>query len=180
MAAAPATAARKTKVALEILHALNESGFSTSLRESDWTFSWVETVHVLSLAVMAGTIAVVDFRLLGLAFRREPVSRLVGQITPVTWVGFALMVISGVLLFVAQPEKNAVNPAFQIKLVLLALAGLNLVTFHRYVFRDVSAWDTRAKPPLKVRLSGGASLVLWSVIIVLGRLIAYFPEPVVT
>jgi hypothetical protein len=180
MAAAPATAARKTKVALEIFHALNESGFSTSLRESDWTFSWVETVHVLSLAVMAGTIAVVDFRLLGIAFQRQPVSRLVNQVTPVTWVGFALMVISGTLLFVAQPEKNAVNPAFQIKMLLLVLAGLNLLTFHRYVFKDFAAWDDQARPPLKVRFAGGASLVLWSVIIILGRLIAYFPDPVTT
>ena len=163
---------------LAILHTLNESGFSTSLRESDWTFSWVETVHVLALAVMAGTIAIVDFRLLGLAFVKQPASRLVNEVTPVTWVGFLLMVISGALLFIAQPEKNAINPAFQIKVLLLALAGLNLLAFHRYVFRDVAVWDTQALPPLKVRLSGGASLLLWSVIIVLGRLIAYFPEPV--
>ena len=161
-----------------ILHALNESGFSTSLRESDWTFSWVETVHVLSLAVIAGTIAVVDFRLLGVAFQRQPVSRLVNQVTPVTWIGFVLMVLSGTLLFVAQPEKNAVNPAFQVKMLLLALAGLNLLGFHRIVFKDFAVWDDRVRPPLRVRLAGGASLLLWSAIIVLGRLIAYFPDPV--
>lgn len=170
-------AARKArKVVLAILHALNESGFSTGLRESDWTFSWVETVHVLALAVMAGTIAIVDFRLLGVAFQRQPVSRLVTQVTPVTWVGFLLMAVSGLLLFAAQPEKNAANPAFQIKMLLLVLAGLNLAAFHRYVFRDFAAWDGLARPPPKVRFAGGASLLLWATIIVLGRLIAYFPE----
>jgi len=166
-------------VLAQILHALNETTFSTSLRESEWTFSWIETAHVLALAVMAGTIAVVDLRLLGVSFRQQPVSRLVDQVTPVTWIGFALMVITGGLLFVAQPETNAGNPAFQIKLALLAAAGLNLLSFHHVVFRDIAIWDNLVKPPLKVQLSGAASLALWSVIIVLGRLIAYFPEPIV-
>jgi hypothetical protein len=163
----------------QVLHALNETAFSTSLRESEWTFSWIETAHVLALAVMAGTIAVVDLRLLGVSFRNQPVSRLVNQVTPVTWIGFALMVITGGLLFAAQPEANAGNPAFQIKLVLLAIAGLNLLSFHHVVFRDIAVWDNLTKPPAKVRFSGAASLALWSVIIVLGRLIAYFPEPIV-
>jgi len=161
-----------------LLHLLNESGFSTRLRESDWTFSLIETLHVLSIAVMAGTIAIVDLRLLGVLFRQQPVSRLTVQVTPVTWIGFVLMVVSGALLFVAQPEKNAANPAFQIKAVLLLLAGINLLVFHRFVFRDVAQWDQRARPPLAVRLCGGASLTLWATIIVLGRLIAYFPDAV--
>lgn len=72
---------------------------------------------------MAGAIAVVDFRLIGVAFQRQPVSRLVHQVTPVAWVGFLLIAVSGALLFAAQPEKNAVNPAFQIKMLLLTLAG---------------------------------------------------------
>lgn len=161
----------------QLLHALNETAFSTRLRESDWTFSIIETVHVLSIAVMAGTIALVDLRLLGVLFRRQRVSRVTVQVTPITWVGFALMAVSGTLLFVAQPEKNAANPAFQIKLVLLAAAAINLVVFHRWVFRNVAVWDERQTPPAAARLSGAVSLALWGVIIVLGRVIAYFPDP---
>ena len=162
----------------QLLHSLNESGFSTWLRESDWSFSAVETVHVLSIAAMAGTIVLVDLRLLGLVFRHQRVSRVTRQVTPVTWIGFGLMAVSGALLFVAQPEKNAANPAFQIKLVLLALAAVNLVVFHRLVFRTVAVWDERPTPPASDRFSGAASLFLWATIIVLGRVIAYFPEPV--
>lgn len=161
-----------------LLHALNETAFSTRLRESDWTFSIIETIHVLSIAVMAGTIALVDLRLLGVLFRRQRVSRVTGQVTPITWIGFALMAASGALLFAAQPERNAANPAFQIKLVLLLLAAANLVVFHRLVFRTVGAWDERSTPPAGARLCGAVSLLLWATIIVLGRIIAYFPEPV--
>jgi hypothetical protein len=176
--AAPATPARNRSVLAQLLHALNESAFSTTIRESDWTFSMIETVHVLSIAVMAGTIFLVDLRLLGVLFRRHRVSRVTGQVTPVTWTGFALMATSGVLLFVAQPEKNAANPAFQLKVVLLILAALNLLAFHKLVFRNVGVWDDRATPPLSARFCGAASLTLWTAIIVLGRVIAYFPEPV--
>jgi hypothetical protein len=165
-------------VLAQLLHALNETAFSTRLRESDWTFSIIETVHVLSIAVMAGTIALVDLRLLGVLFRRQRVSRVTVQVTPITWVGFALMAATGTLLFIAQPERNAANPAFQIKLVLLLAAALNLVIFHRLVFRDVGLWDERPTPPPAARLSGAVSLLLWATIIVLGRVIAYFPEPV--
>ncbi len=161
-----------------LLHSLNESAFSTWLRESDWTFSAVETVHVLSITVMAGTIALVDLRLLGVLLRHQRVSRVTRQVTPVTWIGFGLMAVSGTLLFIAQPEKNAANPAFQVKVVLLLLAALNLVAFHKLVFRTVGAWDERSTPPRAARLCGAASLVLWTTIIVLGRVIAYFPDPV--
>jgi hypothetical protein len=165
-------------VLAQLLHSLNESAFSTRLRESDWTFSVIETVHVLSIAVMAGTIALVDLRLLGVLFRRQRVTRVTIQVTPVTWIGFALMAASGVLLFIAEPEKAAANPAFQVKLMLLAAAAINFLVFHRLVFRDVAVWDERPTPPPAARLSGAASLLLWSAIIVLGRVIAYFPEPV--
>ena len=176
--AALATRARNDRVLAQLFHALNETAFSTRLRESDWTFSAIETVHVLSITVMAGTIALVDLRLLGVLFRRQRVSRVTVQVTPVTWIGFVLMAASGTLLFIAQPEKNAANPAFQIKLVLLLAAAANLVVFHRLVFRDVWSWDEQPTPPAAARLCGAVSLLLWGTIIVLGRIIAYFPEPV--
>lgn len=159
-----------------VLHVLNESAFSTWLRESDWSFSLVESLHVLSIAAMAGTIAIVDLRLLGVLFRQQSVSRLTSQVTPVTWVGFALMAVSGTLLFVAQPEQNAVNPAFRLKVVLLILAGLNVFAFHRVVYRRIAAWDDQPTPPVAARVCGLVSLSLWTTIIILGRLIAYFPQ----
>jgi hypothetical protein len=165
-------------VLAQFLHSLNESAFSTWLRESDWSFSAVETVHVLSICVMAGTIVLVDLRLLGWLFRHQRVTRVTRQVTPVTWIGFALMAVSGSLLFVAQPEKNAANPAFQIKLLLLLLAALNLLVFHKLVFRTVGVWDERPNPPVAARACGAASLLLWGTIIVLGRIIAYFPDVV--
>jgi len=155
-----------------ISHWLYETPFAVGIRESDWAFSMIETVHVLGLGLMAGTIAIVDFRLLGLVFRRQPVSRVLAQVLPATWIGFVVMAVSGGLLFVASAEK-LLHWVFGAKVALLALAGLNPLIFHTTVYRHVEGWDLEAEVPLQARIAAVTSLVLWSAIIVLGRAVAY-------
>ncbi len=156
----------------DFCHWLYETSFATGIRESDWSFSLIETVHVLGIGLMAGTIAIVDFRLLGLVFRSQPVSRVLAQILPVTWVGFVLMATSGAVLFVAEAEK-LLHWVFGAKLVLLVLAGLNPLVFHTTVYRHVEGWDLQASVPTRARIAAVVSLALWTGIIVLGRAIAY-------
>jgi hypothetical protein len=138
------------------------------------SFLWIETVHVLGIALLAGTVAIVDLRLLGLILKRERVSQVAGQILPLTWVGFAAMVGSGVLLFLAEAAKSYYNTAFRFKMLLLIIAGLNPLIFHRTVYRNVAHWDEAVAAPWRARLTACLSLTLWSGIIVAGRAIAYF------
>lgn len=160
----------------DAFHWLNEAPVSVGIRESDWAFSAIETVHVLGLAAMAGTVAVVDLRLLGLVFRRQSVGGLLSQVLPVTWIGFAIMVVSGVVLFVSEPEKLYTNGAFWAKMGLLVLAGLNPFIFHSTVYRTVHDWGGEAFVPARAKAAAAFSLALWTTIIVLGRLIAYYPN----
>jgi hypothetical protein len=153
---------------------LNDTQVATAIRESDVVFPVIETVHVLAIALLAGTVAIVDLRLLGLILKRERVSQVAGQILPLTWVGFAVMAGSGVLLFLAEAAKSYYNPAFRFKMILLVIAGLNPLIFHRTVYRNVSQWDETAAVPWRARLTAYLSLTLWSGIIVAGRAIAYF------
>jgi hypothetical protein len=147
---------------------------ATAIRESDLVFPIIETVHVLAIALLAGTAAVVDLRLLGLVLKREKVSEIAGRVLPRTWAGFALMFVSGALLFMAEASKSYRNPAFRLKMLLLLLAGLNPALFHSTVYKSVTEWDEAATPPWRARLAGAISLTLWSAIIVAGRAIAYF------
>ena len=153
-------------------HWLYETPFSTGIRESEWSFSLIETVHVLGLGLMAGTVAIVDFRLLGLVFKRQPVSRVLAQVLPLTWIGFAVMAISGLLLFAASAEK-LLHWVFGAKVALLVLAGLNPLVFHTTVYRNVEGWDQDGTVPLQARVAAVTSLLLWTGIIVLGRAVAY-------
>lgn len=176
--AAPVTAIRATVEAMSLVLAfcqwLNDLPFSQALSESDWAFPIVESVHVLALTLMVGTVALVDLRLLGVAFTRVRVSDVAGQLLPLTWIGFAVMAASGLALFASEAVRLAGNAAFQLKLVLLVLAGLNPLIFHATIYRHVATWERAPTIPRRVKISALASLILWSGIIVCGRMIAYF------
>ena len=101
---------------------LYQSSFGTMLRESNNAFSVIESVHVLSITLLVGTIAVLDLRMLGLILRSVSVSSLARSVLPLSWSGFAVSVTSGFLLFWAEAAKMYVNPSFRTKLVLLVLA----------------------------------------------------------
>ena len=103
-----------------------------------WLFPFFETIHVFSLVAVLGAIAIVDWRLIGFASRGHSVTLLSRQALPWTWAGFALAVISGCFMFVGQATEYATNPAFRLKLLLIVLAGLNMLAFHFLTWKSVS------------------------------------------
>jgi hypothetical protein len=114
-----------------------------------------------------------DLRLLGWAMRKVPVSEVIHRLLPWTIGAFVIMVISGTLLVYAIPVRSYQNLFFRGKMLLLLLAGLNVVLFHARVFPKALTWDSDPVPPRRARLAGAFSLVLWTTIIVSGRMIAY-------
>ncbi len=152
---------------------LNGTWASVSIRESILFYPLVETTHVLTLCLFVGMTATWDLRLVGIAFRRVPVSDVVNRLFPWAIAGFVLMVISGSLLFLSSPVRASQNIFFQIKMVAIALAGLNAFVFHRTVFRWVEEWNLADCVPVRARVAGLFSLFLWSVVVVCGRMQAY-------
>lgn len=146
---------------------------SIALHESLFMYPLVESVHVLTLCLFVGMTMVLDLRLTGLALRKVPVGDVVERTQPWMFLGFAIMVISGVLLFYAIPVRSYQNIFFRLKCVFLIVAGLNALMFHTGVFARVSEWGQYAQPPSRARLAGVLSLVLWAGVIVTGRMIAY-------
>ncbi|MEW5683868.1 MAG: DUF6644 family protein [Pseudomonadota bacterium] len=133
----------------------------------------LEGTHVLSLMLFAGTIFLVDFRLLGWSFRRTPVSVVSDRVLPLTVFGFALMVVTGVALFYAKPLLYYHNIWFRLKLIFLVVASINILVFHFRVQRNRDAWDTAESPPAAAKASAWISLSAWILVITFGRFIAY-------
>jgi len=158
---------------LSICRWLDSTRLNAAMRMSTWFFPTFDTIHTLGIVLVAGTIMLVDLRLLGLALRREPVAAVVERIVPWTLRGFALMVVTGTLLFSSEAVKLYHSPAFRIKLALLALAGLNALIFHLTIYPDAANWDQQAPAPIRARLAGLFSLAFWIAIIAAGRAIAY-------
>ena len=146
---------------------------SIALHESRYLYLIVLTVHVMTLCVFVGMAVIFSLRLLGLTLLRVPMTELSGRLLPWIVAGFSVMVISGALLFFAAPLDKYANFFFRAKMGLLVFAGVNVWIFHRTVYRRVGEWDLDPVPPVRARLAGGVSLVLWAAIITAGRMIPY-------
>ncbi len=133
----------------------------------------LEGTHLIALMLFVGTILVVDLRLLGVTFRRTPVSVVSDTILPLTIFGFLFVVATGAGLFFAKPLFYYHNIWFRLKMIMLALALLNILIFHSRIQKSQGAWDTQALPPGGVRAAAAMSLIAWLVVISFGRLIAY-------
>jgi hypothetical protein len=157
----------------QFLQSLQDTSIATAIREGETAFPWIECVHVLALTLVIGSIAIVDLRLLGLASRDRGVAQTTASVLPVTWTAFGFAVASGGLLFASNATTYAHNFYFQVKMALIALAGINMAVYHLFLNRGVDAWQTPALTPLRARVVGGLSLGLWIVIAAFGRWIGF-------
>lgn len=156
-----------------LLQALQDTSLASFIRESGSAFPTLESIHVIGIAIVYGTIAVVDLRLLGVASHRRSALRLIQDLLPFTWVAFVVCVITGLLMFCANGTTYVQNTAFLCKMGLLMLAGLNMAIFHLGVFRRIAEWDVTLPPPTKARFAGLSSIVLWAGVVFMGRWIAF-------
>jgi hypothetical protein len=146
---------------------------SVAIRESLLLYPLIETTHVLMLCLFLGMIVLLDLRLVGLGLRGVPVSQVAGRLLPWAFAGFAAMIFSGILLFYSGPVRAAGNIFFQVKMGVLVLTAVNALLFHMTIYRRVVDWDCDATPPFRARLAGFVSLVLWSAVVICGRMQAY-------
>jgi hypothetical protein len=146
---------------------------STWIHESLWGFPIVVGTHILGLIVSVGILVWFDFRLMGFGLRHYPVSALYRRLIPWASGGFAVMFTSGGLLFAAYATSAYPNVYFRVKMAALLLAGINAAIYHVVTERDIANWDASPQPPVSARMAGLASIVLWAVVIVSGRMMSY-------
>jgi len=151
---------------------LGTTALSRAMRQNAWLYPIVEIVHILGFAVLVGSVVLFDLRVLGFA-RTLPVAALGRHLLRWALASLLLVVPAGLLLFSAHPGELAGNPAFQLKLVLIAAAGLNALAFHVFPYRSVAGWERELPAPRAARLHALLSILLWVGVISCGRLLAY-------
>jgi hypothetical protein len=152
---------------------LESTHLATSIRVSTWLFPTIETIHVLAIVLVVGSIARFDLRLLNLAYRDRKVSEVYEEVVPWTWVCFSFAAIAGALLFSSHATTYYHNVPFRMKMLLLLLSGANTATFQRWTYPTVARWDFEARIPSAAKFAGGLSLVLWIFIVAFGRWIGF-------
>lgn len=155
----------------ELLAALEETPLSQAIKESIWVYPIAELLHIVGFVLLVGSALAFDLRLLGLS-RTISVRALAGHLLPWAQVGLAIIVPTGITMFLNEPTTMAANPAFRIKLVLVTCGIANALSF-RWPFRGVDRWDRDLAAPLGVRLNAILSVVIWLCTLAAGRFIAY-------
>lgn len=160
-----------------VLKVIEASRFATTIRDSIWMFPIIESIHVISFTLVVGTIAVIDLRLLGLASTHRSFQRMASDILKWTWAAFALAVVTGLTMFSTNARIYYHNPFFRTKMLLLVLAGLNMLVFEMTAGRTVNHWEKARSAPPAGKAVAILSLTLWIGIIFMGRIIGFTTHP---
>jgi len=136
-------------------------------------FPFLESIHVIAAAFVVGSILMVDLRLLGIAAVKYSISTLSKELVPWSWGAFVVATITGLGMFITRAASHVVNPAFQWKIFLLALAGANMAYFHFRIYKNIAQWDNAAPTPIQLKIVGSLSLFLWSGVMLAGRWIGH-------
>jgi hypothetical protein len=148
---------------------LQHTPLATMINESIWLFPVIEGSHILALPISVGMIVMFDLRLLGLVTG----SKVTNEFLRWSKFGFAVMLITGVFLFITQAEKAYGNPFFRTKMLLLLALGINAAFYQLIFYPKMPQWDLAGKTPVGARLCAGLSLIVWIGVIVCGRTMAY-------
>ncbi len=158
---------------IALLESLEHSALAVSIAESNWAFPIVETIHVIALALTIGTVLIMDLRLLGLASAKQRYTALRRDVFPWTWWAFGGAVVSGCLMFITQATEYYKNEAFRIKLLLLLLAGINMLVFELIIARGAANWNQESPVPWPGKVAALLSIALWISIVFFGRRVGF-------
>jgi hypothetical protein len=158
---------------LSICEWLENTQVALLVRESAYGFPIVVAVHILGLSVSVGLVIWFDLRLLGVSMPRCRLSDVWRGLMPWALTGFVVMFVSGGLLFAAFATSAYGNLAFRIKSAAIILAGLNALVYHLVTERGIAEWDVGVRPPRSAQMAGLLSIVLWTTVILSGRMMSY-------
>jgi len=158
---------------LKFAEAIGATSFSVGLHESYYMYAWIESLHVITLMVSLGMLIVIDLRMLGVWLKDVPASKIAQRLDRPMLIGFSIMVVTGVLLYVGIPIRTTQSLWFRIKLILLVVAFVNAWLFRRHMQSSVGSWDVAPVPPRRTRVAAALSLTLWAGVVCCGRFIAY-------
>lgn len=157
----------------DLLMALENWSVSDWIRTYPYAQPLISAIHIFGATLVFGTISIVDLRLLGIPSTRRSFTLVARELLHWTWIAFALALITGVLMFATNGDSYIANRQFQLKMLFLLLAGLNMLIFELYTVKNAHLWDIDTPVPWQGKLAGILSLGFWAAVIFLGRWIGY-------
>jgi hypothetical protein len=151
---------------------IRDTPLGSAMRETPDLFPACEMAHFIGLSLLLGVMIVVDLRILGV-FRQTSYASVL-KLLPFAVLGFVVNLVSGICFIACNPFLYFTNNAFYLKLVVIALGGLNAIWFTLVEHRQIAALPASASAPVAAKVMAGASLGMWLLVILLGRLLPTF------
>ena len=159
---------------MDIAHSIESIDFLTAFSESVLVYPIVLSIHLTCIALFGGMMLMTNLRLLGLTFGSVTITEMVTSLRPWKRAGGTVMIATGLLLAGSKAETYAGNPFFWTKMIVLGLIGVHALVFRGIVYKRTEELDRSAVVPSKARVAAVLSLVLWTSMFTMGRLIAYW------
>jgi magnesium-transporting ATPase (P-type) len=152
---------------------LSKTNLSVAFQSANWFVPLVQTVHIISIAILLTAVYVVSFRLIGVTRGGQPLAVVTAKSTPWVWIALGVLLGTGILLTITEPARELLNWAFRVKMLLvLALAGILLIVQSR-TRRTPEYWTESPARRRAARAIGLAAVILGAGIVTAGRWIAY-------
>jgi hypothetical protein len=148
---------------------------SVWIQSNFWAIPTLQTIHILAIAAVFGSVFMINLRILELAGRARTMTWTAQRFLPWVWWGVLVLAVTGVLLIIGEPQRELLNPAYWIKMGLVVVALIVSLWFQATVRRNIAFWETSHGKRVAIRICAVAVIALWTAIIVLGRWIAYAP-----
>lgn len=159
---------------MSIAQSLESIQFLSDFSESVLAYPIVLSIHLTDIALFGGMILMTNLRLLGLTFNRVSITQMVTTLRPWKRLGGTIQIGTGLLLATCEATKYAPNPFFWAKMIILALIGVHAMVFRPIVYNRTEELDRSPATPTAVKVAAILSLVLWTAMFTMGRLIAYW------
>ncbi|WP_228129876.1 DUF6644 family protein [Acinetobacter vivianii] len=152
---------------------LQDSVLGETVRNIQYLYPVLESIHILGIALLVGPAFIFDLRLLGAGQRIVPVTTAAQCLLPISHIGLLIVAITGIALLSAQATIVAAVGAAPWKLGLIIVAGINVLVFHKGIYRTVADWDIQTPVPVLAKVSALISALAWTGVIIAGRFLAY-------
>lgn len=154
------------------MHGLSEwlygTALSSAIRDHDWVVPVVQSIHIIAIAVVMGAALVTELRVLGIVAPDESLTVVAQRYLPWMWRALAVLLATGLVMIVGEPDRTLINVTFWIKMALVSVAFLASLALRKPLLDS-----TRAAGEAPAKGLAWILLVLWVAIIFCGRWIAY-------
>jgi tryptophan-rich sensory protein len=153
---------------------LEHTSVSETIQSISWIVPTVQTIHILAITVVAGSVLMINLRLIGVFAADQPLKDVSSRFLPFVWCSLLVLLATGAIMIIGEPPRSLKNPAFQLKMMLLVAALIVTGIFQLLLRRDPAFGDARSGRRGAAATIAVLSMLLWTGIIFAGRWIAYY------